>query len=57
VYRFESEALPIHPLWLKVEVNTREHFTVLGMTSQPLTVANPWFTAEARVTTYHNSTN
>jgi len=52
VYRFESEGRPTRTLRLKIEVNTREHFTVLGMTSQPLTVANPWFTGNANVTTY-----
>lgn len=52
VYRFESEIPPVRPLRLKVEVNTREHFAVLGMKSRLLNVANPWFTAQAQVTTY-----
>jgi hypothetical protein len=30
-YRFESEIPPVTPLRLKIEVNTREHFAVLGM--------------------------
>lgn len=29
-YRFESETRPVTPLKLKVEINTREHFCVLG---------------------------
>lgn len=52
VYRFESEIPPVRPLRLKIEINTREHFTVLGLQSRPLTVANPWFTAQADVQTY-----
>jgi predicted nucleotidyltransferase component of viral defense system len=52
VYRFESEIPPIRPLRLKVEINTREHFTVLGIQSRPLTVTNPWFTAKAKIKTY-----
>jgi len=52
VYRFESEVAPIRPLRLKIEINTREHFTVLGYHYHPLAVANPWFTGEASVTTY-----
>lgn len=30
IYRFESEIPPVTPLRLKIEVNTREHFAVLG---------------------------
>jgi len=30
IYRFESEAEPIVRLKLKIEINTREHFTVFG---------------------------
>ena len=30
IYRFDSEIPPIRPLRLKIEINTREHFTVLG---------------------------
>ncbi len=52
VYRFESEVPPIRPLRLTIEINTREHFTVLDYQRQPLAVANPWFTGEASVTTY-----
>ena len=52
VYRFESEVPPIRPLRLKIEINTREHFTVLDYKHPPLAVANPWFTGETNVTTY-----
>ncbi len=31
IYRFNSESLPITPMRLKVEINTREHFSVLGL--------------------------
>jgi predicted nucleotidyltransferase component of viral defense system len=51
-YRFESEVPPIRPLRLKIEINTREHFAVLGYDSRPLAVANPWFTGKANVRTY-----
>jgi hypothetical protein len=30
VYRFESEIPPILPLRLKIEINTREHLSVLA---------------------------
>jgi len=51
-YRFEPELLPIRPLRLKIEINTREHFAVLGYHRRPFVVANPWFTGRAGVTTY-----
>jgi predicted nucleotidyltransferase component of viral defense system len=52
VYRFESEIAPVRPLRLKVEINTREHFAVLGHHRKGLSVTNPWFTGRAAVTTY-----
>ena len=51
-FRFESEVPPIRPMRLKVEINTREHFAVLGFQHQRLSVASPWFTGDAEVTTY-----
>lgn len=52
VYRFESEdALPLK-LKLKVEINTREHFTELGVKRVPFEVANPWFSGAANVSIY-----
>jgi len=52
VYRFKSEIAPVRPLRLKIEINTREHFTVLGFHRRSFAVANPWFTGTAEVTTY-----
>jgi predicted nucleotidyltransferase component of viral defense system len=52
LYRFESEIPPVRPLRLKIEINTREHFTVLGLQSRPMTVVNPWFEAQAVIRTY-----
>jgi predicted nucleotidyltransferase component of viral defense system len=51
-YRVDSEIPPVVPLRLKVEINTREHFTVFGATSRPFRVQSPWFEGEARVQTY-----
>lgn len=51
-YRFESEIAPVRPLRLKIEINTREHFTVLGLRKQAFAVASPWFTGMADITTY-----
>lgn len=52
VYRFESAALPVQPLRVKVEINTREHGSVYGLRSQTFAVDNPWFRGEAPVVTY-----
>lgn len=51
-YKFESEIPPIRPLRLKIEINTREHFTVLGLAGHQLKIANPWFTGAAELKTY-----
>ena len=52
LYRFESEIAPVRPLRLKIEINTREHFTVLGFRRETMSVGNPWFSGTAEVTTY-----
>ncbi|MGB0714784.1 MAG: nucleotidyl transferase AbiEii/AbiGii toxin family protein [Phycisphaerae bacterium] len=52
VYRFESEIPPVRPLRLKIEMNTREHFTVLGHQHLPLVISNPWFSAESAIRTF-----
>lgn len=53
IYRFDSEIPPITPLRLKIEVNTREHFTLLGLTRRAYSVDNPWFSDTAELVTYH----
>jgi len=52
VYRFESEDAPPLKLRLKIEINTREHFTELGVKPVPFEVKNPWFNGSADVSTY-----
>ncbi len=52
LYGFESEIPPVRPLRLKIEINTREHFTVLGFIRREIVADNPWFTGTASVTTY-----
>ncbi|MCK4415229.1 MAG: nucleotidyl transferase AbiEii/AbiGii toxin family protein [Candidatus Eisenbacteria sp.] len=51
-YRFESEDAPPLKLRLKIEINTREHFTQLGVAHVPFEVENPWFSGAADVATY-----
>jgi predicted nucleotidyltransferase component of viral defense system len=52
IYRFDSEIPPITPLRLKVEVNTREHFSVFGFKRKPFTVDSPWFRGSAELLSY-----
>lgn len=51
-YRFESEVPPVTPMKLKVEINTREHFAVLGVIRRPFSIANPWFAGACEIPTY-----
>ena len=51
-YRFESEDTPPLKLRLKIEINTREHFTELGVVQVPFKVENRWFSGAAEIRTY-----
>ncbi len=51
-YRFGSEDLPPVRLRLKVEINSREHFTIYGVKDHRFEVSSRWFTGAAAVRTY-----
>ncbi len=40
------------PRFTKIEINTREHFTELGLTYVPLIVEGRWFSGSAGITTF-----
>ena len=40
------------PMRLKIEINTREHFAVLGFTKRELAVESRWYSGLAEITTY-----
>lgn len=52
LYRFESTGLPALRMRIKVEINTREHFSVDGLQRVPFRIENPWHRADRRITTY-----
>ena len=52
VYRTQSEGMPPLPLRLKIEINTREHFSVLGLEECLFTVESRWFSGSAPIQTY-----
>lgn len=51
IYRFQAEELPI-PMRVKIEINSREHFSVMGFIKLPFRVKNSWHTGDALITTY-----
>jgi len=52
VYRFDTEIQPIISMRLKIEINTREHFNVLGLKDIPYKIENSWFSGECTLTGY-----
>jgi predicted nucleotidyltransferase component of viral defense system len=52
-YRFETEIAPIIKMRLKIEINCREHFTVIGLQQVPFKVQNGWFNGECMINTYY----
>jgi hypothetical protein len=42
----------LQPLRLKIEINTRDHFSVPGQQRRQFRVVSPWFTGDADVVTY-----
>lgn len=51
-YRFDTSFEPVATMRLKVEINTREHFSVLGIAHRAFAVNNPWFHGGADIPTY-----
>jgi predicted nucleotidyltransferase component of viral defense system len=51
-YRFRSEGDPPLALRLKVEINTREHFSVFGVQHHAYEVKSRWFTGRVQIMTF-----
>ena len=52
IFRFDSENITPVPLRLKVEVNCREHFSVLGYQESVFSVDTRWFNGTTKIQTY-----
>ena len=52
IYRMSSEGQPSVPMRLKVEINSREHFSVFGVEEHEFAVRSRWFTGSTKVKTY-----
>ncbi len=53
LFRFDSESTPPMPLGLKVEINYREHFSILGYIENDFSVDSRWFKGSAQIQTYN----
>ncbi len=52
IFRFNSESVTPVPLRLKIEINCREHFSVLGYVTKELNVNTGWFKGASNIQTY-----
>lgn len=52
VYRFDTTTLPVQRMRVKIEINTREHFSCRGLRGRGFSVDTLWFTGAAVITTY-----
>ncbi len=51
-YKIQSEFEPVINLKLKIEINTREHFSVFGFQKIERSVNSQWFSAKYNITTF-----
>jgi len=52
IFKVDSTFPPIIPIRLKIEINCKEHFAVLGLTKIPFEVKSLWFNGTCEITTY-----
>lgn len=52
IYHFDAETSPPVPMRLKVEINSREHFSQYGLVRLPFAVRSRWYEGEAEITTF-----
>ena len=52
IYKYQPSVLGTLMMKLKVEINTREHFSVFDVIKIPFEVNSPWFTGSANIVTY-----
>jgi len=48
----DSTFPPIVSIRLKIEINCKEHFNILGLVKIPFEVKNQWFNGSCKITTY-----
>jgi len=50
-FDFEPEESAVRTRRIKIEINTRDHFTLFGRTTRVFEMKSPWFSGKANVTT------
>ena len=51
-FKFTSETEPVQNLKIKIEINCKEHFTVLGLEKKNFKVDSGWYKGECDIITY-----
>ena len=51
-FKFQTELLPIQSMKLKIEINTKECFSFLGLETMRFTVRSSWFEGETKIVTF-----
>lgn len=51
-YAYATSSMPTTLMRVKIEINTREHFTLLGLVKLPLEVNSAWYSACAHISTF-----
>jgi predicted nucleotidyltransferase component of viral defense system len=52
LFKYDSTYEPVAHMKLKVEINCKEHFTVLERIQKPFAMENLWFSGNTQITTY-----
>ena len=52
LFRLQSESIPSVPLHIKVEINCKEHFSVLPLVKVPFKVESMWYKDDTELLTY-----
>ena len=52
IYKVNSEIPPVAPLRIKIEINTREHFSVYDIIEKKFNVKSRWFSGECNIATF-----
>ena len=52
IFRLQSSGMPSLPIHLKIEINCKEHFSVLPMVKEPFEVKSLWYEGSAELLTY-----
>lgn len=51
-FKFESEIAPIQPLKLKIEINCREHYNLLGLNEVSHNINSSWYSNDSKILSY-----